>query len=131
MDKIIKLLQTFDDNPVGNEFLDSRYNPNSRYYRFFFQLTKMLKPKVLVELGSWQGTSAAYFAGGNKGTKVITVDHHTDPGDEENKRLTLNAESAFDNSVGTYPIPIAFLVEGDIVPEVTIPISFPSASTIG
>ncbi len=51
----------------------------------------------MVELGSWQGTSAAYFAGGNPETLVITVDHHTDPGDEENKSMTIAAEKKFLN----------------------------------
>jgi len=94
---IKKLLKTFKDEPTGNEFLDNRYDPNSRYYRFFYQFTKTFKPKVVVELGSWQGTSAAYFAGGNPGTLVITVDHHTDPGDEGNESMTIAAAKKFDN----------------------------------
>jgi len=93
------LLNDFEDEPTGDHFLDSRYDPNSKYYRFFYQLTKRFKPKTLVELGSWQGTSAAYFAGGWKETKVITVDHHTDPGDQENKQLTQRAENYFNNLV--------------------------------
>lgn len=95
---IKKLLKGFH-LPTGNEFLDHRYNPHSKYYRFFFQLTKKFKPKVVVELGSWQGTSAAYFAGGNPGTKVITVDHHTDPGDHLNETLTRSAAAQFPNLI--------------------------------
>jgi len=96
--KIIKqLLKDFKIEPTGNAFLDGRYDPNSPYYRFFYQLTKELKPGVVVELGSWQGTSAAYFAGGNPETTVITIDHHTDPGDSINKSATQKAELAFSN----------------------------------
>jgi predicted O-methyltransferase YrrM len=94
---IKKLLKEFKDEPTGNEFLDNRYDPNSKYYRFFYQFNKLFKPKVVVELGSWQGTSAAYFAGGNPDTLVITVDHHTDPGDAENEDKTLDAYWEFDN----------------------------------
>ena len=94
---IKKLLKEFKDEPTGNEFLDNRNDPNSKYYRFFYQLTKKFKPKVVVELGSWQGTSAAYFAGGNPDTLVITVDHHTDPGDEGNEAMTRAAAKQFEN----------------------------------
>ena len=94
---IKKLLKNFKDEPTENEFLDNRNDPNSKYYRFFYQFTKTFKPKVVVELGSWQGTSAAYFAGGNHDTLVITVDHHTDPGDEANESMTIAAEKKFDN----------------------------------
>ena len=95
--QIKKLLKDFKDVPTGNEFLDNRNDPNSKYYRFFYQLTKKFKPKIVVELGSWQGTSAAYFAGGNATTKVITVDHHTDPGDDLNRLKTVEAQNQFPN----------------------------------
>jgi predicted O-methyltransferase YrrM len=106
MDKIKKLLKTFDRGPLGIPFLDNRVeamrNPFGHvadYYRFFYHLTKMLKPAVIVELGSWQGTSAAHFAAGCSDSKVITVDHHTDPGDEGNKIMTQHAANKFDNMV--------------------------------
>lgn len=99
LEEVKQLLKDFKDEPTGNDFLDNRYDPNSKYYRFFYQLTKKFKPLSVVELGSWQGTSAAYFAGGNSLTQVITVDHHTDPGDEENKRKTLEAEAAIGNLI--------------------------------
>jgi len=47
--------------------------------------------------GSWQGTSAAHFAGGNPDTLVITVDHHTDPGDDLNRIKTVEAANQFPN----------------------------------
>mgnify|MGYP006965263860 CR=1 FL=1 len=37
----------------------------------------------------------------------------------------------FEHTIETYPIPIPFPTEGAIVPEVTAPIVFPFASTIG
>ena len=67
-----------------NKRIDGMKNPDgyvASYYAFFYNLATMLKPKVLVELGSWQGTSAACFASGSPSTQVITVDHHSDPGD--------------------------------------------------
>lgn len=97
MDKIKELLADFYPDPTGNEFLDQRYDPNSKYYRFFYLLTRELKPKTVVELGSWQGTSAAHFAGGCPDTKVITVDHHTDPGDRTNKAMAVTATMNFNN----------------------------------
>lgn len=97
--EIKKLLKDFKPEATGNKWLDNRYDPNSRYYRFFYQLVKKFKPKTIVELGSWQGTSAAHFAGGCKETKVITVDHHTDPGDRENMALTIDAALEFRNMV--------------------------------
>lgn len=97
--KIIEDFHAQDTGYSGDGFIDSRAtDPKAhRYYRFFMYLTKLLKPKTVVELGSWQGTSAAAFASGNKDTKVITVDHHTDPGDDRNKLLTLEAAQIFDN----------------------------------
>lgn len=94
---IKKLLKDFKDEPTGIKFLEDRYNPNSKYYRFFYQLVKKFKPNIIVELGSWQGTSAAYFAAGNPDTKVITVDHHTDPGDDINRLMTVEACKKFPN----------------------------------
>jgi len=91
----------FVSSPVGDSFLDTRYEwqKNSNgvewpYYRFFYHLAKMLQPKLVVELGGWQGTAAAHFAKGiddHKGT-VITIDHHSDPGDEAHKEKMLEAE---------------------------------------
>jgi predicted O-methyltransferase YrrM len=89
---------------TGVQFIDTRVeemrNPQGSvadYYSFFFELTKKYKPEVVVELGAWQGTSAACFAAGNPDGTVITVDHHTDPGDQENKQKTLQAQERFKN----------------------------------
>jgi predicted O-methyltransferase YrrM len=83
----------FNPIPTGNDFLDARYiwqmTDNGQewpYYRFFYHLSRKLQPRVVVELGGYQGTAAAHFAAGWPGSTVITIDHHTDPGDEENQQ---------------------------------------------
>lgn len=89
-------------NPTGNKFLDKRWQenvPHKPYYRLFYELTKRYKPDMVVELGGWQGTAAAHFAGGHKFTGVLTVDHHTDPGDEKHRELMLEASDEFSNLV--------------------------------
>ena len=96
-----KLVGGFKPKKTGHPFVDKRikgYGIHGHpYYSFFYFLAKKLKPKVTVELGSWQGTSAACFAVGNPSGLVITVDHHTDPGDEENKLLTIEATKNLGN----------------------------------
>jgi predicted O-methyltransferase YrrM len=92
--------------PLGIPFLDNRIeemrNPQGHvadYYSFFYEFTKRFKPNVVVELGSWQGTSAACFAAGDiQHTSVFTIDHHTDlPNDAISKDLTLKASDAYEN----------------------------------
>jgi predicted O-methyltransferase YrrM len=96
----------FESAPTGNRFLDRRYdwqkNENGSewpYYRFFYYLTKWLQPKIVLELGTYQGTAAAHFAAGCDQTVVITVDHHTDPGDEMNQLKTLAIQDSFPNLI--------------------------------
>jgi len=90
--------------PIGIPFLDNRIeemrNPEGHvasYYTFFYSLAQRYKPKAIVELGAWQGTSAACFAAGNPDSLVITIDHHTDPGDHENRLKTIEATREFEN----------------------------------
>ena len=81
-------------SPTGNVFLDDRYNNHIRqygvnnewkYYRFFWGLAARYQPEVVVELGGYQGTSAAHFKGGHPEANVFSIDHHTDPGDDFNR----------------------------------------------
>ncbi len=72
--------------------LDSRYENRFKlygqywpYYRLFYRLSQVLNPKLVVELGGYQGTAAAHFASANEETAVITIDHHTDDGDADNQ----------------------------------------------
>ncbi len=90
--------------PLGIPFIDNRmdeyaikYNGNYPYYAAFRDLTKALKPGVVLEIGSWEGTSAAAFAAGCAETQVITIDHHSDPGDHVNQAKTLEAREAYPN----------------------------------
>lgn len=94
-------------NPVlktGDEFLDGRYKWQAvsngtewPYYRFFYHLSGLLRPQLIVELGGFQGTAAAHFAAGWPPATVITIDHHTDPGDEENKAKMEQAVDRYPN----------------------------------
>lgn len=102
LDDINKLIwdkSTYD--PIGDALLDNRYQEhidrggNHLYYRLFYHLAKFLQPNCIVELGGWQGTAAAHFASGCSRTTVITIDHHTDLGDEKNKGKMLEAEAEY------------------------------------
>jgi predicted O-methyltransferase YrrM len=93
-------------NPVytGDEYLDTRYNWQKHangaewpYYRFFYHLSRMLQPGMVVELGGYQGTAAAHFAAGYPDGNVTTIDHHTDPGDDANKELMKSATRKYPN----------------------------------
>lgn len=92
--------------PLGNTFLDNRYERMidsfghpTEYYRVFYYLTRYLEPDFVVELGGWQGTAAAHLAAGYPQSIIISIDHHTDPGDDQNKELTLEASRNFRNLV--------------------------------
>ncbi len=82
----------FEPLPTNDDFLDNRYQWQMTtnavewsYYRFFYHLSRKLKPKLVVELGGYQGTAAAHFAKGYPSGTVITIDHHSDPGDDNNE----------------------------------------------
>lgn len=98
------LATTFDpEAPTGDPYLDARYENHRAqfghgkpYWRLFWHLCRELRPGFAVELGAWQGTCAAHMAAGGAGT-VLTVDHHTDPGDDENERLTREAAQRYAN----------------------------------
>ncbi|MHC4618392.1 MAG: class I SAM-dependent methyltransferase [Planctomycetota bacterium] len=90
--------------PTGDAFLDGRYQWQAvdnavewPYYRFFFHLAGMLEPGFVVELGGFQGTAAAHFAAGCSKSLVITIDHHSDPGDEENRAKMQQAAALYPN----------------------------------
>lgn len=98
LETIREKIKTFDPQPTGDPFLDGRYDWQRYdnavewlYYRFFYWLAKTYDPRLVVELGGFQGTAAAHFAMGQKAGnpeqpgKTITIDHHTDLGDELNQ----------------------------------------------
>lgn len=101
-----KLSAGFVSYPSGDYLLDSRYdwqkNQNGvewPYYRFFHFLSRLYEPKMVLEIGSYQGTAAAHFAAGNPEATVITVDHHSDPGDEENALKVLEVLDEYSNII--------------------------------
>lgn len=91
---------------TGDKFIDNRYEQHKElfghyepYYRLFWYLARYLQPVLTVELGGWQGTAAAHFASGNPGGTVISIDHHSDPGDDKNKHLMELAAEQYTNFV--------------------------------
>ncbi len=95
-DLLKQMAKRFNPLPTGDQFLDTRYdwqmNENNSewpYYRFLYHLTSMLRPALSVELGGFQGTAAVHMASGWKNGTVITIDHHSDTGDEFNRTKML------------------------------------------
>lgn len=87
---------------TGDTWLDVRYEEQmdiighiNTYYRLFYRLAQELKPSVIVELGGWQGTAAAHFAAGAPEAMVISIDHHSDPGDEFNRIKMMEVVSRY------------------------------------
>lgn len=111
LDTIRAMIAYFEPERTGDVFLDSRYewqkNENGAewpYYRFFYQLAHQLRPNLVVELGGYQGTAAAHFAAGQRlGNPTpgltVTIDHHTDPGDEHNQAKMEEAARRYDNLI--------------------------------
>ena len=99
------LIDTFDpEQPTGDPFLDARYENHRAifghgqpYWRAFYHLCTLLKPAFSVELGAWQATNAAHMASGYEYGDVVTIDHHSDPGDEENRELAREAARHYQN----------------------------------
>lgn len=92
--------------PTGDNFIDDRYSQHVEkfghpmsYYRLLYNLAKELEPELTVELGAWQATGAAHFAAGYAGGRVITIDHHGDPGDDLNKLKAEEAQAHYPNLV--------------------------------
>ncbi|MGH7274771.1 MAG: hypothetical protein ACREIQ_09975, partial [Nitrospiria bacterium] len=86
--------------PTGDAFLDNRHNTAPHlYYRLFYHLARLLRPGLVVELGGWQGTAAAHFAAGWKKAIVVTIDHHTDLGDEVHKEKMMETAREYKNLV--------------------------------
>lgn len=96
------LCLSFDRGPTGDSFLDERYQwqvdtfgHEKTYYRLFYRLGEFLKPRMVVELGAWRGSGAANWAP-HAGT-VVTIDHHTDPGDDVNEEWCREAAQQYSN----------------------------------
>lgn len=94
--------QSLLEQPTGDDWLDSRYNEQvhwightNPYYKTFFLIAQVLEPELVVELGSWQGTGAAHFAGGCPSCNVCTVDIHRE--DRDAQMRTIEAASHYQN----------------------------------
>lgn len=99
IEKLAHIIATKPD-PTGNKFIDEKWDlPEYQqpYYRFLYRLAEKYKPDIVLELGGWQGLSASHFAAGNPDGIVITIDHHTDPGDDKNKGRMINCCKEFRN----------------------------------
>lgn len=124
IERLEYMARRFNPLPTGDELLDRRYdwqkNENHSewpYYRFFYHLAKMLQPKLVVELGTYQGTAAAHFAAGmmdDLGSVVITIDHHTDPGDDDNQMKVHEVQDAYPNLVYYQGWTIPFLAQANV-----------------
>ena len=85
--------------PFGIPFLDIRmdeyqakWNGHHSYYHVLKAIAEELKPSIVLEVGTWTGTSAACFAAGNPSCEVLTIDHHSDgPADLENRERLYEA----------------------------------------
>lgn len=96
--------EALKEEPTGDAWLDARYaeqealiNHSNPYYKLFFLIAGALKPKIVVELGGWQGTAAAHFAAGYPEAQVVTIDHHKDPGDDFNRMKMLDVTRRYPN----------------------------------
>lgn len=96
--------QALKEVPTGNQFLDDRYvqqfsivGHTNPYYKLFYLIAQKLQPARTVELGGWRGTGAAHFAGGYPQGMVVTIDHHSDPGDDINQQEMFKVVREFPN----------------------------------
>lgn len=94
--------EALQEQPTGESWLDARYQEQvsiightNPYYRLFYLIAKTFKPTLTVELGSWQATSAAHFAGGNPAGEVVTVDIHRE--DKDAQRRAIEAAAYWPN----------------------------------
>lgn len=49
---------------------------DARYYRFFWELSKLCGPLNALEIGTDKGVAAAHLAGPHPGSHVVTIDHN-------------------------------------------------------
>lgn len=72
--KAMAYLAKADDRPQLLKDLTAPAPTTERYNRFFFELTRELKPALVLETGTDRGRSAAHLALGWPASKVTTID---------------------------------------------------------
>lgn len=72
-------------NSISVKALAKHY---THYYDFFKELARVTKPKLIVELGTWEGGSSASFADGSPTSRIITIDNANNV-KEHNKRSNI------------------------------------------
>lgn len=68
-------LEREESRPTWLRDLDT--DPTSTYYRFFYEVTRTIRPKVCFEIGTCEGKSAAHLAAGNPAGLIVTLDIRT------------------------------------------------------
>jgi hypothetical protein len=72
LDRIAHQAMMKDTRPTHLQRLDN--NPNRHYYRFLWECGQIYEPKVIVELGIWDGTSTFHFFDKDHTMQYIGVD---------------------------------------------------------
>ena len=71
----IKFMQIPDEIKESVYKQEQIHPEEALYYRFFYCLSKIIKPKLCVELGTNRGVAAACLAIGNPAGKVVSIDN--------------------------------------------------------
>lgn len=71
---VANMANTPDPRPADVRDYPRKPHNETQYYRFIYELTRALKPKIVIELGTRRGESAMQFASASKLTQILTVD---------------------------------------------------------
>lgn len=93
------------DSPTEDVWLDNRYDEQRKfcggltlpYYRAAYRIAQHLKPRLVVELGTFQATWSAHIASAVPTCDVITIDIHKDPGQDIDAMLANEAAGVYEN----------------------------------
>lgn len=84
----IESLIQLSQEPLADSWLESlqvQFNQHENYYRFLYHLTLAHKPKVILEIGTYEGVGTAHLvaASATYGGQVIGIDINTHPTTQE------------------------------------------------
>lgn len=115
-----------DDIHTGDVWLENRYREDipmightNPYYKMFWLIARIFRPKLSVELGSWRATAAAHLAAGNPNGTVLTIDIH-----REDKVAQIKAQEADDQYLNLHYINAWTRDAVPVVKAWNIPIDF-------